>query len=143
VPTKIVLVNKEKALAENKLKDLGALKEKIAKQLAPVMREVKAKSAILKKGGVTNLGDRQREQLKKVVDTYNSLSAKVKYIDKKIEEANLTIEKPVQCDGYIRVKDTIYPGVDLYLYNIGRKAMQVRMTSKLFRLDKGELLVEG
>ena len=143
VPTRIILVNKEKAMAEDKLKELEALKEKIAKQLAPVMRELKSKSAILKKSDASIIGDMQREQMKKVVDAFNNLNAKLKYIEKKIGEATAAIEKPVQCDGYIKVRDTIYPGVELSLYGAARKVIQVKMTAKLFRIEKGELAIEG
>jgi uncharacterized protein (DUF342 family) len=142
VPTKIELVNKERAIAEDKLKELTALKDKIEKQLAPVMREMKAKSGIVKKSpsGIT---DRLREQLKKIVDTYNGLSVKLKYIDKKIEEVNAAIEAPTQCEGFVRVKDTIYPGVEVSLYGIGRKVMKTKMTNKVFRIEKNDLQVEG
>ncbi|MBD3390918.1 MAG: DUF342 domain-containing protein [Chitinivibrionales bacterium] len=145
VPTKIELLNKEKAMAEDKLGELEELKEKMTKQMAPVMREMKSKSAIVKKiskGGAA-ISDKQREQLKKIVDTYNGLSVKLKYIEKKIEEVNATIEEPTQCDGFIRVKDTIYPGVELSLYGMGRKVVKNKMTNKVFRIDKSELQVEG
>ena len=72
--------------------------------------------------------------LKKWVDAYNSLSMKVKYVDKKKAEIKALLTSPANLTGSIKVKGTIYPGAKLDMYGMSHKSIKNRMTDKLFRL---------
>jgi len=142
VETFVSLVDKNRAKAKEKLEELKQVKEKIVKQLEPVSRELKSKTMIIKKVGASATG-RQREELKKWVDSYNSLNMKVKYIDKKEEEIRAQMNSPANYNGFIKVTNTIYPGVKLDMYGVSHKDFKNRMTNKLFRLKDNMIEAEG
>jgi len=142
VETDIFLVDKNRAKAKEKLAELADVKGKIAKQLEPVSRELKAKSQILKRAG-DQATVKQRQELKKWVDTYNSLSMKVKYIEKKESEITEVMNSPANYGGFIKVHGTIHPGVKLDMYGVSHKAIGAKMTNKVFRLVDNMVQAEG
>jgi hypothetical protein len=142
VETLITLVDKNRAKAKEKLDELKEVREKIVKQLDPVTRELKTKSAMLKKIGHAAT-DRQRQELKKWVDAYNSLNMKVKYIDKKEEEIQAIMNSSANFNGYIKVLHTIYPGTKLDMYGISHKDIKTLFTSKTFKLMENQIQAEG
>ena len=142
VETGVFLVDKNRLKAKEKLEELNEVKEKVGKQLSPISRELKTKSMILKRAGV-QASVKQRQELKKWVDAYNSLSMKIKYIDKKNAEIKEQMASPANLNGFIKVKGTIYPGAKLDMYGISHKSIKTRMTDKLFRLIDSMIQVEG
>ena len=128
------LLDKNKMVAREKLKELEELKKKLAEKLEPVKKQVQTKAAIMKKAGV-KLTDRQRMEMKKWIDEYNALNMKTKYVQQKIAEADLTIRKPVKQDGYIKISADIFPGTIITLYEVS-KVIRDRLTSKNFKLGK-------
>lgn len=142
VHTKIALVNKQKLQAQEKTKELQELKAKIQKELEPLARDLRGKSAIMKKAGAS-ITDRHRQELKKLIDAYNALGKKVRYVDSKMAELKKVIDADVGTDGYIKVTRDIYPGVELDLYGVAHKSIDVKMTGKVFRTDAGEIQTEG
>jgi hypothetical protein len=142
VPTKIALVNKQKLQALEKLKELGELKGKIEKELEPLTRDLRGKSAIMKKAGGA-VGERHRQDVKKLVDSYNALGRKARYIDGKVAELKEVIESDTGTDGYIKVTRNIYPGAEIDLYGIAHKTITTTMTAKVFRTKAGSIETEG
>ncbi len=142
VQTVITIVNKIRAQGEEKIAELNSLKEKINKQLDPISRELRTKSAIVKKAGAS-ITDRHRAEMKKVVDAYNTLTMKIKYVDKKINELREAIEAPGTYDGYVRVNGAAWPGVTVDLYGMGRKVVTAPMAGKRFKLQEGVIHEEG
>jgi uncharacterized protein (DUF342 family) len=141
VVTHIELINREKAIAKEKIKELEDLKGKIEKLLVPVLKEMKTKSAILKSSGA-EITDRMREQVKKIVDEYNTLAMKQKYIEKKIEELTAAVNAPSSTDGYVRVRDTAFPGVELDFFGLSRKTIKTKTTNKIFKTINNEIQAE-
>ena len=68
---------------------------------------------------------------------------KVKYINQNIEELYNKMESVTDYKGYIKVSGTIFPGVVVDLYEIGRKQITAEMRNKVFRLKDCVLQVEG
>lgn len=142
VETEVFLVDKNRLKAKEKLGELNEVKEKVEKQLTPISRELKSKSMILKRaGGQASL--KQRQELKKWVDAYNSLSMKIKYIEKKKAEIKEVMSSPANLNGFIKVKNTIYPGTKIDMYGISHKSIKNKMTNKVFRLIDSVIQAEG
>lgn len=142
VETDIFLVDKNRVKAKEKLEELDAVREKVAKQLEPVSRELKSKSMIIKRAGV-QATLKQKQELKKWVDAYNSLSMKIKYIEKKKAEIKEVMSSPANLNGFIKVKNTIYPGTKIDMYGISHKSIKNKMTNKVFRLIDSVIQAEG
>lgn len=133
IETRVSIIDKEKELNKEKLKELEELRKKIGEKLEPVKKQVKSKSAILRKAG-GNVTGRAREETKKWIDAYNSLNAKAQYVDKKIAELGNAIKQPRNYKGYIKVEGDIFPGAVIDLYG-SRKAISQKMSNKVFRLS--------
>lgn len=142
IPTSISIIDKNKNKAKEKLQELENLKKQLEKQIDPVSRELKTKTAILKKAG-KEITERQRQELKKYIDLYNNLTMKVKYINQNIEEIYNKMDSVTDYKGYIKVSGTIFPGVVVDLYEMGRKQITGEMRNKVFRLKDCVLQVEG
>lgn len=142
VETDIFLVDKNRVKAKEKLEELDAVREKVAKQLEPVSRELKSKSMIIKRAA-SQATLKQKQELKKWVDAYNSLSMKIKYIEKKKVEIKEVMNSPANLNGFIKVKNTIFPGTKIDMYGISHKSIKNRMTNKVFRLIDSVIQAEG
>lgn len=142
VPTKVAILDKNRAAAQEKLDELKELKGKIQKQLEPVSRELKTKSALLRKVGASAT-DRQKTELKKWIDSYNSLNTKLKYVEKKSLEAEARLRQPSDYNGFIRVVGTAYSGVELNMYDISHRVLKIPADHKMFRIKDGTIQVEG
>lgn len=141
IPTKVCIVNKIKIAAEKKIAELQSLKEKLQEQMTPVSRDLKAKTAILRKAGSAVTG-KHRDEMKKVIEKYNDFSRKIKYIDKKTDEIKSLLEKPSTYDGYVKVYGTAYPGAEINLYEKGHRSIKQPVTNKVFKLHDGALQTE-
>ena len=73
--------------------------------------------------------------MKKLVDSYNTINQKVKYIQKKADEIKEKIGKPRAYEGYVEIQGTVYPGTEINLYGNGERITS-KMTHKTFRLDE-------
>jgi uncharacterized protein (DUF342 family) len=130
--THVVLIDKKKMIAQEKVKELQALKAKMTEKLTPLAKQVQSKAAIMKKAGDA-VTDRQRAEMKKWIDELNALNMKVKYVQQKIDEITRAMDQPTDHTGFIRVAGDVFPGVVLTLYEVN-KAVRERMTGKCFRL---------
>lgn len=132
VETLVSIVDKNKEIVEQKLKELAVLEKTIQEKLSPIEKQVKSKAAILKqsRGKVT---DRQKQEMVKWINAYNELNSKLEYVKKTM--GGLKAQTKESCDykGYIKVAGDAFPGVKISLYD-KPKALAVRMTDKTFRL---------
>ena len=142
VETDIFLVDKNRLKAKEKLEELEEVREKVAKQLDPVSRELKTKSMIIKRAGA-QATLKQKQELKKWVDAYNSLSMKIKYVEKKKAEIKEVMSSPANLNGFIKVNNTIYPGTKIDMYGVSHKSIKNKMTNKVFRLIDSVIQAEG
>ncbi len=141
VATQVSVVSKHRMVATEKLKELEGLREKVEKAIEPVRRELKGKSSILRKAK-ENVTSRHKEELRKVLESYNNLSMKLRYIDRKTAELEAEIQNPTTLTGYVRVPGKTYPGVELDLYDVGKMRIIDPLINKVFRLqtETGEVL---
>ncbi len=142
ISTVVSIVNKIKIVAENRILELHKLKEKIAAQMDPITREVKAKTAIMRKAGEM-VTDVHRRELKKVIMQYTNLSNKIKYVDKKIQQMQELLQKPSTYEGYVSVQGTAYQTAEIDLYGMGHKVIHLPVTKKVFKLHDGAIQAEG
>ncbi|MBD3345819.1 MAG: DUF342 domain-containing protein [Chitinivibrionales bacterium] len=132
VETKISIVDKNLEIKKEKLSELENLKTEMLKKKEPIEKNIKAKAAIVKKAG-NAITDRQRNEMKTWIDTYNAMNMKLKYIDQQIDKIKEAVRQPGTRHGYIKVSGDIYPGVILSLYG-NTKIIKNRMTNKTFRV---------
>jgi uncharacterized protein (DUF342 family) len=137
IPTHVALVDRQKMEADEKLRDLTALRDKINKDLEPIRRELKAKATIMKKLDRT-LSDKTKTILQKWVVSYNSLNNKLMYVEKNIAKLQEILKKPTLSDGFVKVTGDIYNGVDLDFYGYMKK-IKGRMSDRIFRIKDGEV----
>jgi uncharacterized protein (DUF342 family) len=135
VPTRVIVVNQVKEQAENKIAELQTLKDKLLKMLDPIKKEMKTKSNILRKMESDEVTPRHMAELKKSVDNFNNLNMKLQYVDKKIEENRSVVQAPTNFDGYVKILNDIFPGVEIDLYGRAQRAIKVKMQNKLFKLN--------
>jgi uncharacterized protein (DUF342 family) len=135
IKTKAFVISKLKEQAELKIKELTELKDKITKQLDPIMKEMKSKSAFLRqaKGAIS---DRNKELLNKIVEQYNNLNTKLQYVEKKIVETQDFIKEPSSYEGFVELTGTVYPGVEIDLYGLGHFDVKTAIVKKIFKLTE-------
>jgi uncharacterized protein (DUF342 family) len=141
VETRVKLVDKEEHAAEEKIRQLEDLKAKLELELEPVKKQIRTKAAIFKQAGA-GVTQRQADEMKKWLETFNTMTAKVKYVQEKITELNEVLKKPRNRTGYIKVLGTVFPGTELNLYGI-TKVIKETMTNKVFKVKEGAVGVEG
>jgi hypothetical protein len=134
IQTKIVLFDKNKAILEEKLKGLIELEAKLAVELEPVERQLRTKAALLKKAG-DEISTRIKDEVKKWVDVYNTISQKIKYVQQKKEDLKKEILNSKNNTGFVQVLGTIYPGTDFDLYG-SRLQISESVSNKKFQLGK-------
>lgn len=142
IDTKVYIVDKNIGKAKEKLAELADVKGKILKQLEPVSKELKTKTAMLKMVGA-NATDRQKMELKKWVDSYNTLAMKIKYVDTKIVEINKEMKSSKNFNGYVRVDGVIFSNVTINMYDMSNKKVDVKMSKKTFRYSGSSIEIEG
>lgn len=142
VETNIQFIDKNKMKYMQQIEELKELREKVIKQIEPVQRELKSKTAMLKRVG-ENITDRHRQELKKWVDMFNNLNSKIQFIDKKLGKITEEMESPKNYNGYLRVKGTIFPGVILDMYGISKKIIKNSFANKTFRMQGTSVQTEG
>ncbi|MBD3315681.1 MAG: DUF342 domain-containing protein [Chitinivibrionales bacterium] len=142
VHTKVVLVNKQKLQAQEKINELRELKAKMQKGMQPLAKDLRSKSAIIKKAGAA-VGDRHRLELKKLVEEYNVQGKKVEYVENKITELEQMLDSDMGTDGYVKVIRDIHPGTEIDLYGVAQRGIKAKMTAKVFRAEAGSIQTEG
>lgn len=135
IETRIVVIDKNKIVAEEKVVELESLKKKLTEKLEPIKKQVQTKAAIMKKAGNV-VTDRQRSEMKKWIDEYNAINMKIKYVQQKIAEAHKVILEPTDQGGYVKA-DTLLPGVVITLYET-HKVVRERMLNKCFKMGTQE-----
>jgi uncharacterized protein (DUF342 family) len=139
IKTCAMLFDKERKLLDDKLKDLGELDKKLAVEIEPIEKQLKAKSSLLKRfHGEAN--DRQLAEVKKWIDVYNGINTKIKYVHQKMDELRQKIEqtRTKTYDGFIKVAGNAFAGTELELYD-RYFAVAATMTNARFRLNKAEI----
>lgn len=141
VETKLIIVDKEEEAINDKMRELGILQKKLETEIEPIKRQLKAKAAILKQAG-GQPSQRQADELKKWLDTYNKLTVKLKYVQEKTDALNAELKKPRVYNGYIKISGDVFPGTEVNLYGM-TKVVKVHLINKLFRVKDGAVVVEG
>jgi len=141
VPTKIIIFDRNKHLIVGKLKELAELRAKLVNEMAPIEKQLRTKAALLKKAG-DNVSDRNRDEIKKWVDTYNAVKNKIAFVDGKIKELAQASEHPTDQGGFISFIDTCYPGTDITLYEHSQSIKHVQ-SAKRFVLKNTMIVTEG
>ena len=139
IKTKAVLFDRERKQLEDKLKELNELAKKLTAEIEPIERQLKAKSALLKKiQGVPP--ERALAEIKKWIDAYNGINTKIKYVHQKTDEMRELIEKTrlKNHDGFIRINGNVFPGTELELYDRYFVVSAV-MTNKCFKINKMDI----
>lgn len=138
--TKLVLFDRERELYEEKLTALLELEKKILVEQKNVERQLKLKSALVKKFSANALRGSALAETKKWIDAYYSLNAKIKYVRHKSEEVRAAIEKTKtkSYDGFIKIAGSTYPGVVLDLYDRYRTMSDVMVNTR-FTLNNTEI----
>jgi uncharacterized protein (DUF342 family) len=141
IETKLSVVDKEEQAINDKIKELVLLAKKLETEIEPIKRQLKAKAAILKQaGGQTS--QRQTEELKKWLDSYNKLAVKLKYVQEKMGTLSAELKKPRLYNGYIKIAGDVFPGTEVNLYGM-TKVVKVHIINKMFRVKDGAVFVEG
>ncbi len=142
IKTFVNILDKESDKVKAKIEELKKLKQKMAKEIEPVQREVKGKMAIMKRAGASATPN-QKKEIKKWVEQYNSMVAKAKYIDKKINELNDHIENPDNLNGYVKVNNEAFPGVEINMYGKAKKELKkVILSSTKFFLKDDKVIAQ-
>ena len=141
VATKIVIFDKNKSLLSGKMKELQELREKLAAEMEPIERQLKTKANLMKRAG-DEITDRQKEEVKKWVDAYNAVKKKVAFVDGKINELQIAVEKPGNNDGFIQLQGHCYPGTTLILYDVSLPVSTVQVGKK-YSLKGQTIAIEG
>ncbi|MBN2036949.1 MAG: DUF342 domain-containing protein [Chitinispirillaceae bacterium] len=139
IKTTVVLFDKERVLLEEKLKELVELDKKLAEEIEPIEKQLKTKSAMLKKFHGEATG-RQLAEVKKWIDAYNASNTKIKYVHQKMEETRQKIDatSTKSRDGFIKVANNAYQGCELQLYD-RFFVVSSTMINTRFRLNKAEI----
>jgi len=137
--TRIILYDKQKAMLEEKLKKLIELEAKLMTEIQPVEKQLKARASVLKRTGESASGQ-VKEDVKKLVDTYNDLNRKIKYIQRNKESLKVEIATPREYKGYIKVHGNGYPGTEINLYG-SIEHLRGKISNRSFRLNEENLVV--
>jgi hypothetical protein len=115
--TKIALFDHEARVLSQKLAELCALEKKLIAELEPIDKQLRTKSALLKKFK-DEATSRQLAEVKKWIDAYNALTTKIKYVHQKMDELRAMIDRTEtkEHDGYIKVSGSVFHGTEMDLY---------------------------
>jgi hypothetical protein len=141
VETKLAIVDKEEQAINDKMKELQLLQKKLESEIEPIKRQLKAKAAILKQAG-GQPSQRQTEELKKWLDTYNKIAVKLKYVHEKTDALNADLKKPRLYNGYVKITGDVFSGTEVNLYGMA-KVVKAHLINKMFRVKDGAIVVEG
>jgi hypothetical protein len=141
VTTKISFVDKQRMALEEKAGELKELLGKIEKELFPVKKQLTSKAAIMKKAGAS-ITDRQKEEMKKWVDQYNTLKGKYEYVEKRLKGIQEKLQGPRPTGGELKVAGDVFPGTELNFYGL-TKLIKNRMTNKRFVCSDEGVEAEG
>ncbi len=137
--TRIILYDKQKAMLEEKMKKLVELESKLMVEIQPVEKQLKARASVLKRTGESASG-KVREDVKKLVDTYNDLNRKIRYIQQNKESLMVEIITPKEYKGYIKVHGNGYPGTSINLYG-SIEHITGKISNRCFRLNEENVVI--
>lgn len=141
VTTKISFVDKQRLALEEKAGELKELLGKIEKEVLPAKKQLASKAAIMKKAGAA-ITDRQKEELKKWVDQYNTLKGKYEYVEKRLKGIQDKLQGPRPTGGELKVAGDVFPGTELNFYGL-TKLIKNRLTNKRFVCSDEGVEAEG
>lgn len=141
VATQICFYDKQKAITGLKIEELVELLKKLSAELEPIEKQLRTKAALMKRSG-TDMTDRQRDEVKKWVDAFNTVTKKIHYVQTKIDALKLEYENPGNQGGFLQALGNIYPGTALDLYGI-RLPITVIKTNKKFFVKDQTIVIEG
>jgi uncharacterized protein (DUF342 family) len=139
VATEIQLIDKNKNSAQNKLKTLVSLEAAIKEKLDQILKQLRSKTAILKKAAFVTI--QQKQDMEKLALLHDDMRSKLVYVQKNIEDMKFFINSTVKYDGYIQINGGIFPGVTLDLYGIKTPIID-RMSNKKFSVSDNVVLTE-
>lgn len=137
VSTKISIIDKHAQICKDKIAELGTLEDKLRAEIEPVEKQLKTKTAILKKSG-TQITDRHREELRKWMDMLSNLNLKLKYVQKKTSELKDELKSQKKLDGFVKVTKEMFSGTVLTLYG-RQRTIDSTISNKVFRM-KNDLI---
>jgi uncharacterized protein len=143
VKTKVTLFDREKRSFDEKVRELEDLEQKLTAEMEALQRRLRSKTALLKKFR-DQIAERQLEEVKGLVDAFNAMAAKVKYVRQKIDEVKERIERARQKDhdGFVEVTGSAFPGTVLDMYE-RYFAVASAMTNMRFTINKSEIEYGG
>lgn len=141
VPTRMVIYDKNKHLLDGKLTELAELRGKLTGEMAGVEKQLRTKAALLKKAG-ENVSDRNRDEIKKWVDTYNEMKKKITFVDTKVQELERAKDNPTDQNGFISVIDKCFVGSEVVLYE-NAQHIKHTLVGKRFVMKNKTIVIEG
>ena len=139
VRTKVTLFDREKRSFDEKLKELGELEKKLSVEMGTIQKQLRSKTALLKKFR-DQISGRQLDEVKSKIDAFNAMAAKATYVRQKMEEIKRGIEavKSKDHDGFVNVTGTAFPGTVLDIYE-RYFVVSTMMTDTHFKMNKSEI----
>jgi uncharacterized protein len=129
VVTEILLIDKKKKLAQDKLKTLVDLEVTIKDRLDQAGKQLRSKTAILKKAAFVTI--QHKQELEKLALLHDEMRSKLGYVQKNIENLKCLINSTSLYDGYINVIGGVFPGVKLDIYGM-KTSISHRLNNKKF-----------
>ncbi len=129
VSTEILLIDKKKKIAQDKLKTLVALEATLKDKMDQLGKQLRSKTAILKKAGFVTV--QHKQELEKLALLHDEMHSKLTYVQKNIEDLKYYVNSTTMYDGYINVTGGVFPGVKLDLYGM-KTSIMYRMNNKKF-----------
>jgi uncharacterized protein len=139
VATEIQLIDKKRKLTQEKLKNLVALETNIKDKLDQIGKQLRSKTAMLKKAEFVTI--QQKQDIEKLALLHDDMRSKLAYVQKNIEDVKFILNSKAVYDGYIKVNGGIFPGVVLDFYGIKRN-ITTHMSDKKFVVTDNAVLTK-
>ncbi|HEX3018830.1 MAG TPA: FapA family protein [Chitinispirillaceae bacterium] len=139
--SRLHLFDKTKLAIAEKIKELEALESKLETELEPIQKQLRTKAALVKRAAGEEISERIRDEVKKWVDAYNTITNKIKYVKQKQEELGVELKKPVNNPGSIKIMGNVFPGTEIDLYGLKMVTDQV-LVNKSFHLKENSILIQ-
>ncbi|NLD98898.1 MAG: DUF342 domain-containing protein [Fibrobacter sp.] len=140
--TKFALFDKRKIAIEEKIKNLYVLEEKLKAELEPIEKQLRTKAALLKMAG-ENISERMREEVKKWISAYTTLSQKIKFVQQNSEKCRQELKELKYTDGFIKVYLNMFPGCEIDLYGTNFTVNNIITNKKIYLSSDNCIELEG
>jgi uncharacterized protein len=139
VATEIQLIDKNKNIAQNKLKTLLSLEASIKEKIDQTRKQLHSKTAMLKNAVFVTI--QQKQDIEKLALLHDDMRSKLTYVQKNIDDMKFLITSTVTYNGYVKINGGIFPGVTLDLYGI-KAPITNHMTNKKFIVADNAVLAQ-